>query len=320
MRRKGCIRGSPHPNPPPQGGRENRPRPLPPCGGGLGWGVAAALAFALLVSTPAAAKEWHEPKTPTAGPTQLYGGPANGCIAGAQALPPDGPGYQAVRLSRNRNWSHPQTIAYVRDLGARAAAQGYAPLYIGDMSQPRGGPMRDGHASHQNGTDVDIWFNLNPKPARPAAQREIIDIVRLVTADERQIDPAVYRPEHTALLKLAAAPAIVDRVLVHYAIKKHLCETLPPGERAWLRKLRPWVGHNEHFHVRLACPPGNEACQTQAPIPPGDGCDATLDWWFADAAERRARAAERAAVQPKTQTAPPRPKLPAQCAAVLRAP
>jgi len=280
--------------------------------------AAAALGFALLVSTQAIAKEWHTPKLPTTGPAELFGGPANGCIAGAQALPPDGPGYQAVRLSRNRNWSHPQTVAYVRDLGARAAAQGFAPLYIGDLSQPRGGPMRDGHASHQNGTDVDIWFNLNPKPPLPPSQRETIDIVRLVTADEKRVEPAQFRPDHVRLLQMAAAPANVDRVLVHFAIKKHLCETLPPGERAWLRKLRPWVGHYEHFHVRLACPPGNPNCQTQAAIPQGDGCDATLDWWFADAEERRKAAAAAAPV--RRQTAPPRPKLPAQCAAVLRTP
>jgi hypothetical protein len=38
-----ALQRSPHPNPPPQGGRESRCAfdvfPLPPCGGGLGWGV-----------------------------------------------------------------------------------------------------------------------------------------------------------------------------------------------------------------------------------------------------------------------------------------
>ena len=280
----------------------------------------AAFLAALAWAAPLAAKEWHEPKLPTRGPAEIFGGPANGCIAGAQALPPDGPGYQAVRLSRNRNWSHPQTVSYVRDLGARAQAAGLAPFYVGDLSQPRGGPMRDGHASHQNGTDADIWFNLNPKPALPASQREIIEIVRLVTADEKRIEPAQFRPEHVRLLQMAAAPANVDRVLVHYAIKKHLCEILPTAERGWLRKLRPWVGHNEHFHVRLACPAGSPNCQSQAAIPQGDGCDATLDWWFADAEESRKTAASAAAAPRPRQTAPPRPKLPAQCAAVLAAP
>jgi hypothetical protein len=31
-------------------------------------------------------------------------------------------------------------------------------LYIGDISQPRGGPMTSGHASHQIGLDADIWM------------------------------------------------------------------------------------------------------------------------------------------------------------------
>jgi penicillin-insensitive murein endopeptidase len=243
----------------------------------------------------------------------LIGGPANGCIAGAQALPADGPGYQAVRLSRNRVWAHPQTIAYVKKLGAAAAALGLPPLYVGDLSQPRGGPMAFGHASHQNGTDADIWLNLDPKPDLAPAMRENIAITDLVLPDERAVDRSKWRPEHARLLRAAADFAEVDRIFVHFAIKKELCASVS-GERAWLRKVRPWYGHREHFHVRLACPADSPDCTRQAAIPPGDGCDASLDWWFLDAVERH-----KAAPGPKSAS-PPRPKLPAACAAILKAP
>jgi penicillin-insensitive murein endopeptidase len=274
--------------------------------------LAVLLALTAL-AVPASAKEWGEARRPVPGPAQPIGGPAAGCIAGAESLPPDGPGYQAVRLSRNRTWGHPQTVAYVKKLGSTAAAMGLPPIYVGDLSQPRGGPMATGHASHQNGLDADIWFDLDPKPDLPARAREDIRIVDLVTADESAVDPARWRPAHEELLRAAAGFAEVDRIFVHFAIKKHLCGTVS-GDRGWLRKVRPWRGHREHFHVRLSCPAGSTECTPQPAIAPGDGCDATLDWWFADAAERRK------APPPAPQAGPPRPKMPARCAAILRAP
>ncbi len=42
--------------------------------------------------------------TPSAGPAEPHGSYAGGCLAGAVALPETGPGWQAMRLSRNRNW------------------------------------------------------------------------------------------------------------------------------------------------------------------------------------------------------------------------
>jgi len=272
----------------------------------------AALVLAFLAG-PTAAKEWGDAKRPTPGPARLIGGPANGCISGAAALPVDGPGYRAVRLSRNRIWSHPQTVAYVKKLGAAVDALGLPPIYVGDLSQPRGGPMSFGHASHQNGSDADIWFNLDPKPDLPPAAREEIAITDLVRPDERGIDPARWRPAHAQLLRTAAGFPEVDRIFVHFAIKKELCGSVG-GDRAWLRKIRPWRGHTEHFHVRLACPADSPDCTPQPAIAAGDGCDASLDWWFLDAEERRK-------LEPKPRPpAVPRPKLPAACAAILKAP
>ena len=88
-----------------------------------------------------------------------FGSYSKGCLAGAEQLPETGPTWQAMRLSRNRNWAHPETIDYVQDLSRKAAQlPGWNGLYVGDMSQPRGGPMTSGHASHQVGLDADIWL------------------------------------------------------------------------------------------------------------------------------------------------------------------
>jgi len=272
-----------------------------------------ALLVLLLVPGLAAAQGisraelWARPAEPSAGPPRIVGGHALGCIGGAVALSPEGPGWQVVRLSRNRFWGHPSLVAFVRDFTGRARAMGYADLWIGDMSQPRGGPMPYGHASHQAGLDVDVWLDLSRKPALSRAQRENIAVASLVLPDETDVDPARFTPEHARLIRLAAESANVERVLVNHGIKRALCRT-HRGE-GWLRRVRPWRGHDSHMHVRLRCPPGSPECRDQAPPPAGDGCDASLDWWLSAEARR-----------PSPRPPGPPPQLPAACAGILAAP
>ena len=267
--------------------------------------VAILLAPGLAMADSSPADEWGLVLTPTAGPTRAIGGPANGCIAGAARLPPDGVGYQAVRLSRHRNYGHPETIDFVERLGKAAAAAGLAPFYVGDMAQPRGGPMTSGHAAHENGVDVDIWFNLDPKPALPPEAREEVELPSMVLPDKSDIDRSRFGGSQVRLLRLAAGDPRVDRIFVHPTIKRALCQGFggaKDDDAGWLHNIRPWYGHDDHFHVRLACPAGSPDCVGQAAVPPGDGCDASLDWWFV--------------THPPAPPSPP-PLLPAACARVL---
>lgn len=213
---------------------------------------------------------------------EVFGSATNGCIAGAVPLPADGPGWRAVRVSRNRHWGHPATIGFVRDLARATQAAGLPDLYIGDIAQPRGGPMPYGHASHQTGMDVDVLFNLLPRPApQPPSAREAIATPSLVLAGPPpRLDSAAWQPGHLLMLRFAATHPAVDRVLVHPAIKQYLCSTESGADRAWIRKIRPWWGHDSHMHVHLACPADSPTCQDPPPIPAGDGCDASLAWWF----------------------------------------
>src|SRR5476649_759483 len=95
--------------------------------------------------------DWTTVATPAPGPTQSIGFYTAGCLQGAQALPFDGPGYEAIRLSRNRYWGQPVTLRFIETLTEKLRAAGQAHLYIGDIGQPRGGPAPTGHQSHQNG-------------------------------------------------------------------------------------------------------------------------------------------------------------------------
>jgi len=271
--------------------------------------IAALLGLAPLF---AQAADWGSVTGPSPGPARVIGGPANGCLAGAAELPPDGLGYEAIRLSRHRNYGHPETIAFVERLAREAHDAGLQPFYVGDMAQPRGGPMTYGHGAHENGVDVDIWLNLDRKPALPVAAREEVDLPLMILPDHSDIDPSHFGVPQVTLLRLAARDPKVDRIFVNAAIKRALCRGVSgarEGDTSWLRKIRPWWGHTRHFHVRLACPPDSPACIGQAPVPPGDGCDASLDWWF-----------EPHPPSPAPPGPPPRPPLPATCTALLQVP
>jgi len=89
-------------------------------------------------------------------PARSLGAYSRGCLAGGVALPVDGPSWQVMRLSRNRNWGHPSLVDYLERLAADAPGLGWPGLLVGDLAQPRGGPMLTGHASHQIGLDGDI--------------------------------------------------------------------------------------------------------------------------------------------------------------------
>lgn len=211
-----------------------------------------------------------------------HGGYAAGCLAGAVALPVSGPGWEVVRLQRNRFWAHPEAFSFLTRLGAEAKAAGWPGVMVGDVSQPRGGPMADGHASHQLGLDLDIFLRPAPKGAMSDQARSGAGSVSVVAADRKHVT-ADWTPSHVRLLEAVSEDPAVARIFVNAAIKAELCRSVPEP-RPWLRKIRPWWGHDAHFHVRLDCPAGAEGCADQDPPPPGDGCDASLDWWFSDEA------------------------------------
>ena len=206
---------------------------------------------------------------------------AKGCMAGAVAIPTDGPTWQAMRLSRNRRWGNPAMIQLLEKFSQDAVQLGWGSgILIGDISQPRGGPMITGHASHQIGLDADIWFQ--PKPAQPLSAQTREDMPFISMLDKKKfltVNPDRWTPTHARLVMQAASYPQVERVFVNPAIKKKLCDTWT-GDRDLLGKVRPVYGHDEHFHIRMFCPPGTPSCKAQAPVASGDGCDKSLAWWF----------------------------------------
>lgn len=242
-------------------------------------------------------------ETPYPGPARSVGSAANGCLAGAVALPLSGPGWETLRPERNRFWGNPALVAFLEDMAVKTSALGR--LLVADMAQPRGGHMTSGHGSHQTGVDVDILYRLADHPLSDQERSEpAMDSV--VTA-EATVDPARWGSRQAALLKAFASDERVERIFVNPVVKNALCQTAGT-DRAWLSKLRPWWGHDEHFHVRILCPAGDGECVAGPPLPPGDGCGDELQSWITSGDWHG---------EPKRSPTVHRPEMPEACREIL---
>ena len=296
--------------------------------------------FALLISGPAAAQTVKESaalatmsgsalmkmpakklfgsqKKPADLAARAIGSYAKGCLAGAKSLPVNGPAWQVMRLSRNRNWGHPDLVALIEKLATESKQfDGWNGLLVGDLAQPRGGPMLSGHASHQVGLDADVWLTQMPDRILTNGERENLEAT-LVVKDRKTIDTSVWTEAHARLIKRAASYPEVARIFVHPPIKAELCKWAT-GDRSWLAKLRPYYGHNYHFHIRINCPRGSTTCKNQPPSRPADGtgCGAELAYWMSDVPWAK-RKADPNAKPPKPAPPLTLAALPAECRAVL---
>ncbi|MEM0899423.1 MAG: penicillin-insensitive murein endopeptidase [Pseudomonadota bacterium] len=254
---------------------------------------------------------------------EVHGYYTKGCLAGGVAMPTDGQNWQAMRLERNRRWGHPQMIALLQRLSTDAAQDGWPGLLVGDISQPRGGPMLTGHRSHQVGLDADVWLTKMPNRRLSRQERRDMSAISVLQSGKLTVNENIWTREHGRLLRRAALYNSVERVLVHPGIKKKMCETYggDSSNNRWMIKLRPVYGHHYHFHIRIKCPEGSPGCRAQNPVPAsGNGCDETLDWWFTSEPWTPRKP------DPKKKTPPPRPRittvadLPPACRVVLEQP
>jgi penicillin-insensitive murein endopeptidase len=286
----------------------------------IGAGLISGDALAQQVGpTPGSAKAIFGAVTlPTQGSPRSIGFYAKGCLSGAVALPTDGPTWQAMRLSRNRRWGRPEMIALLERLSRDAAKyDGWPGILVGDISQPRGGPMFNGHASHQIGLDADVWLTPMPSRTLTAAERESLPFTSMLEKNKfLTIDDNVWTESRARLLMRAASYPEVERIFVNPAIKKKMCETWT-GDRTNLGKLRPEYGHDSHFHIRIRCPAGSVGCTSQAPVPAGDGCDKSLAWWLGPEPWAKPKPGAKSPAKPREVMVSDLPKA---CQAVLNAP
>jgi penicillin-insensitive murein endopeptidase len=280
--------------------------------------IAPFLTFLTMLALPAGAQTAQDAfariDRPSAQAPAPLGRHSAGCAAGLVALPETGPSWQAMRLSRNRNWGHPEMVDMVQQLGRHMDRIGWGGIYVGDLSAPRGGPI-SGHASHQIGLDADIWLYPATDMTLSRQRRESLSAISMRRAAGAFVNDNWTRGQHE-LVKRAAQDPRTTRIFIFPGAKVRMCED-ETGDRAWLSKVRPWYGHHYHMHVRISCPVGARGCVNQDPPPPGDGCAEARDWV--------ARILD--PPPPDPDAPPPRPRraltmadLPPQCTSILSAP
>jgi penicillin-insensitive murein endopeptidase len=239
----------------------------------------------------------HESKSEAIGEYAL------GCLSGAQTFSGKEKGLAFSQMKRGRYWGHPDLIKLLTNAGEEFSKINKT-LIIGDLSQSRGGPTLTGHNSHQTGLDVDIWFKM---PSR----KENLSLQMLETEEMNSFTE--LGEDQIKLIKYFAKESTVERIFINSGFKKKLCMDNSPLKLTAEEhhKLRAWWGHDDHIHVRLACPVDSPQCVSQKPIPAGDGCGEDLNWWFTD--EARAGAADISWEELKSIYVKKIKKLPEQC-------
>lgn len=228
--------------------------------------------------------DWGKPQHPTRPPMKIYGFYSAGCLQGAATLPLDGRGYHTARVTKNRFYAHTDMLQFIERIGNEMANKSIGDMLIADVSQPRGGPMKNAHASHQVGLDVDVWFNIRPvnTPPYSPSERSSLSTYSVLRADGKGLDYTKWNKRHEEMLFAAAAQPGVQRIFVNPHIKKELCKLHPNDSVELMRRLRPYWGHDDHFHARLYCPASQPDCEAQAEVAPGNGCDELPGWFNKD--------------------------------------
>ena len=189
-------------------------------------------------------------------PTRVIGFYSKGCIAGAVQMPVNGETWQVMRLSRNRNWGHPDLIALLKRLSVKAHKDaGWPGILVGDIGQPRGGPVLTGHASHQIGLDADIWLTPMPDHRLSREEREEMSAVMMVRDDRLDIDPKVC---HSAAMSWCCATPRRSRASsASSSIAADQESAVPRGQGRPQLALQDQavVGHDYHFHIRMDARP-----------------------------------------------------------------
>lgn len=271
------------------------------------------ICIVIFLSSQVCAKEsrpqnaWSALPEPISAQAQSIGGYSNGCIIGAKVLPKKGEGFESIRRFRNRYYGHPELIELIHWIGKKNLTLGRAPLLIGDLSQAAGGPMPYGHRSHQLGLDADVWFTHQPEKKR----HQDAYFPRLVDLKGERVDPKHWDDSVIPLLKTVAQHPKVERIFVNWIIKRHLCKIVRE-DRDWLRRIRPWWGHDRHFHVRIGCQAGSPNCKNQSSVANAANCGGEL--WFSDAAV----IARRKKATGKPKKAKPKKVLPSRCQAIVK--
>ena len=232
----------------------------------LAFGVAAASPRVALAKPPAAAVK-HDKKSakpsepkPTKGPFSS-GAPNAGRLRGGEKL-------TSNRSLEVRGGGHAYGLPDLVKVLKRAASKVNrkykgSVLFVGDLSAKKGGPLL-GHNSHQSGRDADVGFYMRHDTKKHVNPHRFVTFAsdgrprggELVLFDDERnwaFVEALLTDTKTEVRYLFVSMGLRARLL-KYAASKNVPKDLLTKASVVLMSPADADVHDDHFHVRIACP------------------------------------------------------------------
>lgn len=181
------------------------------------------------------------------------------------------PGYAASGVV----WGHPDLISLL-ERASHVVAKKFpgSVLGVGQMSRKSGGDV-GGHASHESGRDADVGFYRKSGKAKmldarsfskvakdgKSADGSLFDDARNWAFVEALLTDPKVRVNHIFVVKHLRTRMLAEAARVGAAerVRERAAEVLMQPRHA-----QP---HDDHFHIRIGCPAGSDACVEVAEAP-----------------------------------------------------
>jgi penicillin-insensitive murein endopeptidase len=213
---------------------------------------------------------------PAAGPQRTapgksIGSPTEGHLVGGAHLV-DSPYLRSypVYAGHDVRWGVESLVGLI-DRAAKSVRTKFpdAVLSVGHLSKAGGGEL-DRHASHESGRDADVGFYVKNVAGKPLLSDHMVAFVGDGTAphwpgahfdDARNwsLIAAMVGDGRAHITHIFVATPIRQRLLA-YAEKIGAPPALRSRASEVLAQPHGALPHDDHFHVRIACPPGMEKC------------------------------------------------------------
>lgn len=232
---------------------------------GLAMLVSTSLALAAPKHKTKTASAHHEKKKSTTSSTSV-GSPNEGKLVGGEKLQPS----KCLRIIGSNTWGLPELTGLIERSCAKVQKNHEGTrLTVGDLSRKGGGDI-GGHHSHESGRDVDLGFYLVDAKGNPkfAPRFAVIDEegrakgvpgARFDDAANWELVAALVNDSEASVLQLFVANPIRTRLLA-YAAKIGASQKTRDRAASVMLQPKKALPHDNHFHVRIACPKSSKEC------------------------------------------------------------
>lgn len=207
-------------------------------------------------------------------PGKSIGSPTEGRLVGGSRLA-DSPYLRIVPAYAQGDvrWGV-DTLVGAIDRAARAVRRQFADSVasVGHLSKPGGGEL-DRHASHESGRDADVGFYVRDQRGKPIFADHFVAFKGDGTAPSwpgAQFDDArnwafiasMVGDGHARVTHIFVSTPIRQRLLA-YAAKIGAPGNLRVRASELMAQPHGALPHDDHFHIRVACPAGMDKCIEQ---------------------------------------------------------